>query len=427
MTKVFYGWVIVASVFILTFIGFGIAFSFSAFIQPLEQQFNATRGQISLIFAFSGFLYFGVGPISGFLADRVGPRWVVAFGMLVIGAGLFLASRAEVLWQIYLSYGLGIGIGVGFTYVPAIGAVQRWFNKRRGLATGLAVAGIGSGTLVMPPLAAALIELTGWRGSYVLLALIPVTLGIAAALLLVHLPQHRGLLPDGEQPQSHPAASQASNDHGAGQQEKGPTIREALGSRPFWLLYGGSFLVSLGEYIPFAHLAPYARDHGLSVQASISLVSLFGAGSLAGRFAMGGIADRLGRRQTLSVTFAVMAVMLLWWLGSTSAWALVVFAFVFGAAYGGHIAVLPAISADYYGGRNSSGIFGLLATNFGFGTLLGPALAGLAFDLTASYVLPIAASAAASIVAVGCMMLLEDPGAWRKRRITVAGELSGPQ
>jgi MFS family permease len=415
--KIFYGWIVVAAVFVITFVSFGIAFCFSAFIEALQLQFNATRGEVSLIFALSGFLYFALGPVSGSLADRIGPRWVVVFGMLTIAAGLLLTSRAQSLWQVYLAYGLGIGIGVGFCYVPAIGTVQRWFTLRRGVATGLAVAGIGSGTLVMPPVAAALIAQGGWRGSYLMLALLPVVIGVAAALLLVHSPQLHGRLPDGE-----PLAPR-SPERDQIRQEIGPTTRGALRSRPFWLLYGGSFLVSLGEYLPFVHLAPYARDHGLSEHTGLFLVSLFGTGSLAGRFAMGGIADRFGRSRSLAATFAGMAVMLLWWADSTSFWALAVFALVFGAGYGGHIAILPAISADYFGGRNGSGIFGLLATNFGFGSLLGPALAGLTFDLTASYLLPTMASAVAAVAAAFCLMLIEDPARWRRRHMSVVAEL----
>lgn len=132
----FYGWVVVAAGFAVTFVGFGCVYSFSAFIESLQRDFGAARGSVSLAFSLAGFLYFTLGSISGPLADRFGSRRVAAFGMLLIGVGLALASVAQSLLEVYAAYGLGVGVGVGSSYVPAMGAVQRWFVKSRGLASG---------------------------------------------------------------------------------------------------------------------------------------------------------------------------------------------------------------------------------------------------------------------------------------------------
>src|SRR5438094_783917 len=181
-TRPYYGWAVVAGTFVVLFIGFGTAYSFAAFFQSLKDEFHAQRGQLSLVFAIPGFLYFTLGAVSGPLADRFGPRRVVAFGVGLIAVGLLLASRAQALWQIYLTYSVGVGFGVGFAYVPSIGAVQRWFVRRRGFASGLAVAGIGAGNLALPPLAAAMIDLTDWRTTYVALAVLTVIAGVSASL-----------------------------------------------------------------------------------------------------------------------------------------------------------------------------------------------------------------------------------------------------
>ncbi len=164
--RLFYGWMVVAGGFAVTAVGFGCVYSFSAFIDSLQHDFGAARGSVSLVFSLAGFLYFGVGSISGPLADRFGSRRLALFGMILIGAGLALASFAQTLTTVYVAYGLGVGLGVGCSYVPAMGAVQRWFLKRRGFASGLASSGIGVGTLVFPPLAAALIATWGWRDAY---------------------------------------------------------------------------------------------------------------------------------------------------------------------------------------------------------------------------------------------------------------------
>jgi MFS family permease len=419
-TRPFYGWVVVGATFVVLFLGFGTAYTFAAFFHSLRDEFDATRKDVSLVFSITGFLYFGLGAVSGPVADRVGPRWVAAFGMALVGAGLLLASRAQALWQVYLTYSLGVGLGVGLAYVPAIGAVQRWFVRRRGFASGLAVAGIGVGTLVMPPLAAALIDVIGWRGAYVALAAMTLLFGIGAALLLEHSPQQRGLLPDGEavtrQASTVESGHQPPVSHSPFPTPHSLAAREALRSRPFALLYGACLATSLGLFIPFAHLAAYARDQGLSDVTGAWLVALIGAGSAAGRLGLGSVADRAGRRRSLAAAFAGMGLMLVWWLAATSFWSLAVFALLFGVGYGGFVALIPALTSDYFGGRNAGAIIGVLYTGPGIGALVGPYLAGLAYDVRESYVLPIALAALANLVAVACMALLTDPARWRAER-----------
>ncbi len=196
--RLFYGWLVVAGGFTVTFVGFGCVYSFSAFIDSLQQDFGASRGSVSLVFSLAGFLYFAVGTVSGPLADRWGSRRVALIGMILIGIGLALASMAQNLTQVYAAYGLGVGLGVGCSYVPAMGAVQRWFIKHRGFASGLASSGIGAGTLVVPPLAAFVISDLGWRQAYLVLGALATIIGVVAALLIENDPRDRGLNPDGD-------------------------------------------------------------------------------------------------------------------------------------------------------------------------------------------------------------------------------------
>jgi MFS family permease len=145
------------------FATFGVAYSFSVFFTSLQQTFGASRGEISLIFSIAVPLYYLVGAISGPIADRFGSRLTCLFGVAIGGAGLIFAAQADALWQVYLGFGIGMGLGIGFSFVPSLAAVQRWFVRRRGLASGIAVSGIGLGTLVVPPIATELIYLLGWR------------------------------------------------------------------------------------------------------------------------------------------------------------------------------------------------------------------------------------------------------------------------
>ncbi|WP_423378224.1 MFS transporter [Burkholderia sp. LMG 32019] len=412
-SRLFYGWYVVAAAFAVTFVGFGSAYTFSAFVESLQRDFAASRGQISLVFSLAGFLYFGFGIVSGPLADRFGSRRLAVAGMLLTGAGLAAAGAAHTLLQVYIAYGLGVGLGVGCAYVPAVGAVQRWFVRRRGFASGLAVAGIGVGTLVMPPLASALIAHIGWRGAYFTLAVTAVVIGAGMSLLIENDPRGRGLLPDGEAAHepgggakvTGPDAGASASGAAAGRQPvaasapAGATVREAVTSRPFASLYAACLFCSFGVFVPFVHLVPYALDHGVASSTAVLLLGAIGVGSTAGRFFLGGLADRFGRRASLLAMYAGMAVALVAWAGAGTVATLAAFALVFGVFYGGWVAVLPAVVMDYFGGRNVSGIIGVLYTSVAFGTLIGPTAAGFIYDAGGGYLVPILASAAANAIA----------------------------
>jgi len=270
--RVFYGWWVVAAAFAITFIGFGSAYTFSAFLASLEHDFGASRGQVALVFSLAGFLYFALGIVSGPLADRFGSRPLAVIGMVLAALGLALASTAQNLIEVYLAYGLGIGVGVGCAYVPAIGAVQRWFVRRRGFASGLAVAGIGVGTLVMPPLASLLISSLGWRDAYLVLGVLALAIGGGMALLIENDPRGRGLNPDGDEASSRAQPATA-----------GASVRDAIRTTRFVSLYAACLICSFGVFVPFVHLVPFARDHGIADSAAALLLGTIGIGSTAGR------------------------------------------------------------------------------------------------------------------------------------------------
>ncbi|HEX8168682.1 MAG TPA: MFS transporter [Beijerinckiaceae bacterium] len=398
------GWSVVAGAFGVMFAAFGCTYCFSAFFTPLQEAFGASRAALSWIFSIAVFIYFLLGAVSGPLADRVGPRGMTLTGLAVIGLGLIVASQARELWQVYLGYGLGVGVGVGFAYVPAIGAVQRWFVRQRGLASGLAVSGIGVGTLVMPKVAELLINWAGWRGAFVVLGLFAILAGGLAALFIDGPPQRHGLLPDGG------VAAGAV----ALPTPEGMSLRDTVRARPFRLLYAACFFVSIGLFIPFVHLVPYAQDQGIPYATAVTLFTLVGLGSTLGRFLLGGIADRLGRRRSLGGMYFGVAVTMGWWYLADEVWEVAAFALVYGTFYGGFVALAPALLVDYFGPRNASGIIGVAYTGVAVGTLIGPTFAGYAFDYTHSYDPAIAASALFSLVAAVLVWMAPEPAAARR-------------
>ncbi|WP_101675165.1 MFS transporter [Alloalcanivorax mobilis] len=387
--RLFHGWWVVTGAFTVTLVGFGSAYTFSAFLEPLQRDFDASRGSVSLVFSLAGFLYFSLGMITGPLADRFGSRPLAMFGMLLTGAGLAAAGIAQSLVQVYLAYGLGVGLGIGCSYVPAIGAVQRWFSRRRGFASGIAVSGIGVGTLIMPPLATVLIEAFGWRNAYLVLGAVAALVGVTLAFLIENDPGGRGLHPDGDVPLADARPAPVSD----------LAILDAVRSRPFLALYGACLVASFGLFVPFVHLVPFSLDQGHSPAAAAMLLGLIGIGSTAGRFFLGSLADRIGRHRALMTMFAGMALSLLIWLFCTGLAGLGAFAFSYGIFYGGFVAVLPAIVMDYFGGRNVSGIIGVLYTSVALGTLIGPSAAGFAYDVSHSYTLAITASLITNLIA----------------------------
>jgi MFS family permease len=404
--RAFAGWRVVAGAFLCMLTGYAVAYSFAAFFGPLEAEFGAQRGDTSLVFSIAAFLYFLLGLPAGLIADRVGPRPVVTGGLLIVALGLVIAAQANALWQVYLGYSLGVGLGVGLSYVPSVTAVQHWFVRRRGTASGIAVAGIGVGTLIGAPLANTLIGHIGWRHAYLVLAGLTALGAIVAGLLIRRDPHFYGMEPDGEPvpPGGAPAAP------------SGLTLGEAVRTSPFWAVYVAALLMSFGLFTPFVHLVPYSRDVGLGAGFGVLLITLLGVGSTVGRFLFATVTPWLGRRLSFALMFVGAGAMLVVWSFSTTAPALILFALLFGAFYGGFVAIAPSLAADYFGGRSLGAVIGALYSGVAFGALLGSPAAGYAYDFFGSYAGAILAGALLCFVGFAIMLLAPEPARWLERR-----------
>ncbi len=393
------GWWVVIAAFVVMFLGFGCAYSFTTFFPELQREFDASHATVSLIFSIAGFLYFGLGALSGMVADRTGPRWVSVAGMAVLGLGLTVASFATDLVLIYVGLVLGIGVGVGLSYVPSIGSVQRWFTVRRGLASGIAVSGIGVGTLLGPILASAGIGAFGWRTTFLWLGVVAAVGGVVASLFL----------------RNDPGRSDAAVAPASLAEPAGYALGDALRTRPFWLLYFGGLFISVGIFIPFVHVVPYALAQGYDATDGAYMLGAVGIGSTVGRFAVGGLADRVGRENALLGAYLGITAMLFVWLSAEALWVLYFFAVVFGACYGAFVALAPAVCADFFGTRMLSSIIGVLYTSVAIGTLIGPSFAGFVFDQVGSYDGAILFGEAMAAIAVVLTVMLPSAGVWTRR------------
>jgi len=377
------GWIVVLGSFGVMLAGFGATYSFSAFLAPLEHEFAASRGDVSLVFSLAVCLYFLLGAATGPLAGRLGARPTILLGVAILSFGLFLAGAAETIGGVFLGFGLGIGVGIAFTYVPSVAAVQPWFTTQRGMASGLAVAGIGVGTLLGPPFAEFLIKALGWRSALGALSGTVLVLGGLAAVLVTTPDAGRHALPE----------------------PVGPAFRSAS----FRWLYAGGVLIGVGTFIPFVHLVPYAEAHGVPRGTAVLLVGAIGVGSTGGRFLLGGLADRFGRDRSLAAMYAACGICLFLWLAATEAWQLFTVALVYGAAYGGFVALMPALAADLFGPSRASAIIGVLYTSVGWGALVGPSFAGYAYDYSGSYVVPVVTGGVLFLIAAAMVLKARRP------------------
>lgn len=355
------GWLVAGATFLATFTVFGVAYSFGAFFGPMSEEFGTDRGTTALFFAITTFLYFALGVVSGRIADDRGPRPVLIVGAVAMVAGLLATSRVSSIWLGYMTYGLGVGIGVACAYVPMVAAVGGWFERQRTTALGVAVAGIGVGTLTVAPLAEWLIGSYGWRRSYVILAV-----GAAVLLAVAALGARRP-----------PGGATVAGVAPPPVRKLGEVIRA---STDFKFLYLAMILMSTALFVPFVFLPDYLETEGIDGPAGW-LIGLIGISSVAGRLGLGAAASRISSIGLYRASFGVLSLsFLIWVLVGTTYGALVVFVIVLGVAYGGFIALSPAVTAEIFGAAGLGGILGALYTAAGIGGLVGPPLTGWIID-----------------------------------------------
>jgi len=387
----FYGYIVVLLAFLITAIAWGTQYSFGVFFKPVLTEFGwsraATSGAFSLCVVFNGFLAI----FTGRLSDRFGPRVVMTVCGFFLGLGYILMSRMSAIWQLYLFYGIVVGIGLSGVYVPAASTVARWFIKRRGLMTGIAVSGIGLGILVIVPLANWMISSYGWRTSYLIIGILVLVLLILAAQFIRRDPREMGLKPYGE-------SQEESRDVRSG--VDGFSLQSAIKTRQFWTLFPMFLCYGFIMSTIKVHIVPHATDLGISPAAAASILSLIGGTSIVGRIVMGSFGERFNNRRATVISLSVLLAALLWLLITKELRMFYLFATAGGFAYGGMAALISLISVELFG----LGYIGLIIGVFTFSTTIGeatgPAVAGGIFDTTGSYQLAFLICTALSVITI---------------------------
>jgi len=353
-------WLVVVATFFASFISLGTAYSFGAFFGAMATEFDSNRAATSVIFGLTTFAFFWLSLITGRLADRWGPRPVLLLGATALFVGLFTTSHVQSLRVGYLTYGAGVGIAAACGYIPMVAMVGGWFDRHRATAVGLAVAGIGAGTLVMSPLSAALVANHGWRVTYRWLAVGGGLVMLLCAALVQRPPGAR--------------ADQPSR------------FAEAWASPVFRRLQLSALCSGLALFVPFVFVGEYAKERGVGSVASAVLVGVLGGASILARIGFGSAVRRFGSVRLYRSSFVLLSIgFVVWFIAGSSYATLVVFALVLGVGYGGFVALSTIVLAERFGVVGLGTIMGLFYTSQGVGGLAGPPLAGWLIDRLDSY------------------------------------------
>ena len=386
--RFFYGWIIIAVTFVTMAIGVNARTSFSLFFPPIIDEFGWERGVTAGAFSFGFLVSAAVSPLIGRTMDRFGPRTVMELGVALMAAGLLLAPLTTQPWHLYLTIGVMVGAGsVCLGYSGQSLFLPNWFNRRRGLAIGLAFAGVGVGSITLLPWVQHMIEQTGWRTACTAMGLVVLIVLTPINLLLRKRPQDLGLQPDGDATSS-AAIKPVSNIVDPSWAGIDWTLPRALRTARFWWIAIGYFS---GLYIWYAvqvHQTKYLLDIGFSPNVAVwalGAVSLLG---IPGQILLGHLSDRVGREWIWSVSclgFAISFASLIALAHSQTLLLVYVMVLTQGMLGYGLTSIMGAVVVEIFQGKHYGSIFGTVMFVALAGGAAGPWITGVLHDLSGSY------------------------------------------
>jgi len=386
---IYYGWIIVAVALISMAFWFGIRSSFSVFYVALLEDFPWSRGETAGAQSMALITYTILAPLVGGLIDRFGPRRIIGTGILLLALGLILCSSVRSLARFYFSYGVIMAAGITSISIVSYSAIiAHWFEKKRGLASGIAVSGMGLGTFLLVPISQHFIALWGWRfafmvlGVLVLIILLPLNI-----IFLRHKPQELGLRPDGLK-EVEPSSARGVAEENSNWPEIDWTIKKVLRTGRFWALILFPFLAVIGVYIVLVHHVKFLVDIGIDTMTAAFIFALAGFISMFFRIFWGWLSDHIGREKTYTIgifciCIGVSSLLLL----NTQQEKLFVYSFIifFGIGWGVTAPMFMSVAADLFKGRMFGLIYGIVEGGIGIGCAFGAWVAGYIFDKTMSY------------------------------------------
>jgi predicted MFS family arabinose efflux permease len=378
------GWLVVAGSTAALIVGNGpiLLFTFGVFLKPITEQMGWNRGTMSLGVAVGLTLAGLVTPFVGQFIDKWGVQRVTLIAVTLFAASVAAISLTASVTTYVGLYALSGLLSSGHAPLPYSKAITAWFDARRGMALGIAMAGVGVGTALMPQIAGLFVNAFGWREAYIALGVLTWAVAFPAVLLFVKEPA--AIVKDAR------AAPRAPM--------LGEQVRAALRSKEFWLIAVAVLLVVTAVNGVIAHLVPLLTDRGMAPTTATRMLIAVGLSTILGRLISGYLLDRVFAPYLAAAIFLVPLVgMLVIWLGAASPALGVLAAVCFGFGLGAEVDVIGYLVGRYFVLHRYGQIYGYIFAIFTVGSGVGPYLMGLTFDLTRSY---------AFAVAVSCAMLL---------------------
>jgi MFS family permease len=409
-----YGWIVVAVSFLTMLVTAGAVGIPGVLIGPLESEFGWSNAEISAAFAVRLLLFGMMGPFAAAFMNRFGLRPVILLSQTLIGAGIFGALWMTELWQLTLLMGVVVGLGTGLTAM-VLGATvaTRWFVNRRGLVIGLLTASTATGQLVFLPVMAALTEAVGWRAALSVSLVALFVAAIAALMLMRNRPSDLGLAPYGEMavvpapPQQSLLAMLAS-----------PivTLRDAAGTRMFWLLFGTFFICGMSTNgLIQTHFIPLCGDFGLAAVTAAGVLAVIGLFDFAGTVGSGWLSDRFDNRWLLFWYYGLRGLSLIWLpFSDFSLYALSIFAIFYGLDWVATVPPTVKLAAEHFGERANI-VFGWVFAGHQLGAALAAWGAGATRTVYDTYLPAFFLAGIFCLIAAAAIVTLG--GISRKRRI----------
>jgi sugar phosphate permease len=376
MSGIFYGWWIVCACFTLAFyIGGVVAYGFTAFFEPIAEEFGWSYTQISIAASIRGLEMGILAPVMGFLVDRFGPRRLIFSGSLIIGFGFILLSWTNSLAMFYGTFIL-IAVGMSACLGPVLSAaVANWFRKNVGKALGIMFSGFGAGG-VLVLLIVRLIDVYQWRATFVMLGLGMWFLGIPLSLIVRHKPEQYGYLPDGWT-----SAEQVLTHKGQGGEV---SLKKALKTRVFWHIGIADAIRVMVCSAIMTHIMPYLSSVGMSRSNAALVATSIPLFSILGRVGFGWFGDMFDKRYVMAGVYFLAGLGLLAFSYVQTKWLIFPFLILYPLFWGAGV-LRVAMMREYFGRAYFGRIFGIM---LGLGTVFritGAPLAGFAYDSSGSY------------------------------------------
>ena len=375
----------------------GTRFSLGLFYTAILTEYGWGRAETAGAFSLMMVIHAVMSPVSGILIDRIGPRKLFPIGGIVFGIGLILSTLITDIWHLYLYLGLIMAVGINpQTFAPQMSRIPRWFVRKKGLASGLVLSGIGTGTLFMAIVIGFLITTEGWRFAFGILSIFIFCFVVPINIIFQrNEPEEVGQTI--EQTGVILKRMDAPHEENTKQQNEPPlsqkmwTFKAVLRSKAFWCFFFIGLTHGVFAHTIVVHLAPHIIDLGFNPMFAATIVGSVGLLGSVGTIVFGSLSDRVGRESGYFIASAgaSLGVLLLIFVdGSSLKWLLYVFAITYGLGNGGLLSILAAATGDIFSGNALGRIISTQGITFGVGSALGAYLGGYYFDQTGSYTIP---------------------------------------